>query len=336
MSEPITTWAETIAENEEALLEAFASRLEAIQRKRDTGKKLERGLHIKQHAGVRARFEVNADVPKAHAHGLFAKPGTHEAFVRFSNGSARDQHDKEPDLRGIAIKVLEVHGPKSLGDARTQDFLLIDEETLPFRNPEEFVTLLECAENLATLPFKLVSRLGVRAFGLLGGVAKFKGKRGSVLDLAYHSVAPLCVGPHAARLHLVPLHQPSPHARAMPERDYLKNELVPRVAAGGLSFGVEVQLHTDPTESVEDVSKPWKAPQVRVATLTLVADDPRSAEGQRLDAFVREASFDPWHTLVAHRPLGMSMRARKHAYFKSTQARKAAGEPDAAAWKSFG
>ena len=122
----------------------------------------------------------------------------------------------------------------------------------------------------------------------------------------------------------------------MPERDYLKTELAPRVAAGGLSYGLDVQLLSDPTDQIEDVSSAWKSPRVRVGKLTLVADDPRTPEGQRLDALVREMSFDPWHTLVAHRPLGMSMRARKHAYFKSTQARKAAAEPDASVWTSFG
>lgn len=335
MSEPITTWAEQISGDEEARLDGLATRLADLQARRDAGKKIERGLHIKQHGGVRARLEIEAGLPATHAHGLFAKPGTHEAFVRFSNGSARDQHDKQPDLRGFAFKVLGVEGEKSLGNADTQDFLLIDEDTLPFRSPEEFVTLLESAENVATLPFKLVGRLGFRAFGLIGGIAKFKGSRGSVLDLAYHSVAPFCVGPYAGRMHLVPIHQPSPHGKAMPERDYLARELAPRVAAGGLSYAVELQL-LGAGDSVEDVTLSWKGPRVRVAKLTLVADDPKSAEGQRLDALVRELSFDPWHTLVTHRPLGLSMRARKHAYFKSTQARKAAGEPDVATWKSFG
>jgi hypothetical protein len=335
LSEPITTWSEAITGNEEARLEGLATRLAELQAKRDRGKKIDRGLHIKQHGGVRARIEVAADLPKTHAHGLFATPRTHEAFVRFSNGSARDQHDKQPDLRGFAIKVLDVEGPKALGDAKTQDFLLIDEDTLPFRSPEEFVTLLEAAENLATLPFKLVAKLGFRAFGLLGGVAKFKGNRTSVLDLTYHSVAPFCVGPYAGRLHVVPLHQGSPHAKAMPEHDYLKHELALRVAAGGLSYGVDLQL-LGAGDSVEDVTLSWKGPSVRVAKLTLLADDPRSAEGQRLDTLVHEMSFDPWHTLVTHRPLGASMRARKHTYFKSTQARKAASEPDVATWKSFG
>jgi hypothetical protein len=39
-------------------------------------------------------------------------------------------------------------------------------------------------------------------------------------------------------------------------------------------------------------------------------------------------SFDPWHALVEHTPLGGVMRARKEAYFASTQERGAAPEPN--------
>ncbi|MBX7196178.1 MAG: hypothetical protein K1X94_29245 [Sandaracinaceae bacterium] len=338
MSEPITTWKETIAEGEEAMLEKVAADLGAVQSARDAtlGSK-NRSLHFKQHAGLRARLDVEPGLGGAAAQGLFAKAGTYDAYVRFSNGGGRDQHDKEPDLRGLAIKVLGVEGPKALGDARTQDFLFIDVDALPFRDPREFVSFVQSASSPLTLPFKLFGRLGFRAFGLIVDVAKMaKGNRGSLLDLAYHTVAPHAWGPYAARLHLEPLHQPSPHARPQPERDYLRRELAPRVRAGGVAFALQAQLLTDPSDSVEDVSKPWNGPSVRVGTLTLLADDLASEHGRDLDAHVRALSFDPWHALAAHRPIGLTMRARKHAYFVSTQARSASAEPDGSEWSRFG
>ena len=45
--------------------------------------------------------------------------------------------------------------------------------------------------------------------------------------------------------------------------------------------------------------------------------------------YVESLSFDPWHALEAHRPLGNMMRARNHAYRPSTQERCAAPEPTA-------
>jgi hypothetical protein len=44
--------------------------------------------------------------------------------------------------------------------------------------------------------------------------------------------------------------------------------------------------------------------------------------------YVAALSFDPWHALEEHRPLGNVMRARNHAYRLSTQERSAAPEPD--------
>jgi hypothetical protein len=62
------------------------------------------------------------------------------------------------------------------------------------------------------------------------------------------------------------------------------------------------------------------------------ADHPETgrslAARQKLSDYVETLSFDPWHALVEHRPLGDMMRARNVAYRVSTQARKAAAEPD--------
>jgi hypothetical protein len=51
---------------------------------------------------------------------------------------------------------------------------------------------------------------------------------------------------------------------------------------------------------------------------------------------VGSLSFDPWHSLATHRPLGLAMRARKPAYYKSNRARAAADEPERGAWTRFG
>jgi hypothetical protein len=285
---------------------------------------------------LRAELQVEPGLSGPAAQGLFAKPGTYEAYVRLSNGSGRTQHDKAPDLRGLAVKVLGVEGKKALGEASTQDFLFIDAEALPFRDPREFVSFVGAAKNPLTLPWKLFAKLGFRAFGLIGGVVKMaKGGRGSLLDLGYHTVAAHAWGPHAARVHLEPLHAAAGAVPA-PEPDYLRSELLPRVRAGGIQYAVLAQLLADPSDSVEDQSKPWSSPHTRVGTLTIMADDLSSERGRALESLVRSLSFDPWHSLEAHRPLGQIMRARKSAYFLSTSARGAAPEPDGSEWKSFG
>src|SRR5262245_38698898 len=65
-----------------------------------------------------------------------------------------------------------------------------------------------------------------------------------------------------------------------------------------------------------------------VRRLTIPKQDMRSPRGQKLNEYVEALSFDPWHALVEHRQLGDMMRAPNVAYRVSTQARKAAAEPD--------
>ena len=330
MTQPSRSWKETITEGEDRELGKLAEELGALQAKKG-GR--ERALHAKPHAALRAVLTVRSDLPAHAAQGLFAKPGKFNAYVRLSNGSAARQHDKEPDLRGFAIKLLGVEGKKVLGDATTQDFLLIDSPTVAFKTPQEFVTFVKAAASPATLPFKLIGALGFRAFSLIGEVVKMaKGKRKSLLDLPYFTVGSVMMGPYAARLRLTPAHQASPHAKPEADRAYLRAELIPRVRAGGVSFVLEAQFCEGENESVEDTTREWATPFVPLAQLEILAADLESEAGKKETEFIEALSFDPWHALVEHRPLGITMRARKHAYYTSTQNRRAAAEPDGSEW----
>ena len=182
----------------------------------------------------------------------------------------------------------------------------------------------------------LVAKLGFRAFGLLGALAKtVKGGPPSLLDLQYHTVGAVTFGPYAARLHLVPVHAKTTEPKGTAPR-YLADEVARRVKAGGIAFDLTAQFHEGAGESIEDATTTWASAPVTLGRLELVAQDLGSAEGQKLQSFITEASFDPWHALEAHRPLGVSMRARKPAYLVSTTSRKAGKEPDGSEWASFG
>ena len=85
---------------------------------------------------LRARFEVLAELPAAATHGLFARPGGYDAWVRLSNGSMNIAHNRKPDIRGFAIRVLGVEGNGALGaPTHCQDFALINRETFGFSIP---------------------------------------------------------------------------------------------------------------------------------------------------------------------------------------------------------
>src|SRR5438046_988032 len=107
--EPRTDWQETIAAGEAERFEGYAEQLRELQRaraRRRPDRPVDRGLHAKANAGLEAEFRVLADLPEAARAGVFARPQSYRAYVRFSNGIGARQSDAKPDVRGIAVKVL--------------------------------------------------------------------------------------------------------------------------------------------------------------------------------------------------------------------------------------
>ncbi len=330
-------WQERVPDGEPAHLEQLAEQLHAIQKKRAVDGKAARALHAKGLAGVEAELTVLPDIdPRARA-GLFSKPGTHRAYVRFSNGSGLRQHDRKGDVRGLAIKLLGVEGKKIipvLEDARTQDFLLIQSPSTPFRDADEFIWFVRAMGNPALLLPKVLVR-----FGPLGGLRLLKRLGASVsrpvpsmATARYFSAVPIRWGDFAVHYAVAPHASAPPGAGTPDAQDGLTDDLASRLGAGPVTFDFQLQFFKDEaTTPIEDSSVEWKeadAPFVTVARLTLPKQDLRSPRGLKLAAFVESLSFDPWHAPVEFRPLGNMMRARNAAYRLSTQERGVVPEPD--------
>lgn len=87
-----------------------------------------RDAHPKQHGTVAAQFTVEPDLPPELQVGVFSKPATYDAFVRFSNANPTVSADIRRDVRGMAIKLIGVKGKKVIDDGlseNTHDFVLI-------------------------------------------------------------------------------------------------------------------------------------------------------------------------------------------------------------------
>lgn len=327
---PSTTWKEAPAPDEEARFERYAQRFIALQQRNQHDGRVGRALHHKGHGIFEAALEIAGDLPEHARHGLFAKPGRYEALVRYSNGAGKIQADKVGDVRGIAVKVLGVEGEKVLGDAPTQDLLAVLASATPFRTADEFVDVVWATRSPPLALFRLLGALGFRAFPILRKlVAGFKVPPASLADKRFYSALPIQCGPYAARFSLAPV---SPATDPLPGGpDYYAEALADRLRRGPVAYDLALQFFVDEASTpIEDGSVDWPeavAPYVTVGRLTIAQQDASSERGKRLAERGEPLAFDPWHALVAHRPLGGMMRARKHAYFASGQTRKAAPEP---------
>ncbi len=334
---PATDWKENIPADEAERFEAHAKALRALQHGRAKGGKTDRALHAKGQAGLDAAFTVLPNLPPEAQVGLFAKPASYRAYVRFSNGAPARQSDRKPDVRGIAIKVLGVAGKKiipGMESAPTQDFLLIKDPTTPFRNADEFVHFVRAAANPALLLPRAFWNLGVgRTFQVIRRlVPGLKVPTVSLATTRYFSALPIRFGAYAIRYELNPRSAADADAKPGSSDNFLGEELAARLAQGPVEYDFRIQFFVSEDKTpIEDSSRDWSeadAPYITVGKLTLEKQDSSSPRGLKLQEFVEGLSFDPWHALEEFRPLGNMMRARNYAYRHSTEERGAKGEPD--------
>ncbi len=334
---PATNWREEIPEGEAARFERYAEQLRDLQRARAGQNQADRALHAKNLGSFLADVTVQNDLPEHARIGPFASAGkTYRAYVRFSNGSGHRQSDGKPDVRGVAIKLVGVDGQKiipGMEDARTQDLLVIGSAFTPFRNADEFVTVVRAAESPALLPFRVGFALGFgRMFSLVRALTKKPPVAFSSFATAqFFSALPIQFGPYAVHYSLDP-HQKPDHDKPLASHDALSDDLAKRLKAGPISYDLRVQYFVDDKRTpIEDASIEWReeeSPWLTIAKVVLPQQDAHSAKGVKVRDFVEGLSFDPWHAVKELKPLGNMMRARNQAYRLSTQERRAAKEPD--------
>jgi len=100
-----------------------------------------------------------------------------------------------------------------------------------------------------------------------------------------------------------------------PPNDYLRDAMVATLEQEDVEFDVRLQVQTDPYRMpIENNAVLWPtrlSPRVPAAVLRI----PR----QKFDSpaqldFPRVLSFNPWHCIAEHRPLGNQSRARLRLY----------------------
>jgi hypothetical protein len=294
----------------------------------------ERSVHAKSHGLLRGTFSVYPNLPPELAQGVFATTQELPVVLRLSTtpGDVLDDHVSTP--RGVAMKIVGVDGarlPGGEGDA-TQDFIMVNGPAFMAPNPKKFLGNLKLLATTTDKAPGLKKALSaalrgaektVEAFG--GEVATFKALGGhpltNILGETFYTQVPMLYGRYMAKLSLAPL---SPQLIALKNaaldmKDHpnaIRDAVVAFFASNDAEWELRVQLCTDlAAMPIEDASVVWpegKSPYVGVARIRVPRQRAWSAE--RSAAVDEGMSFNPWHCVAAHRPLGSVMRARKAAY----------------------
>lgn len=284
-----------------------------------------RGQHPKQHGCVLATFAVADGLSDELKYGIFRKPARYRAVIRYSNGGSFD--DTKPDVHGMAIKLIGVKGEKASDDEQeTQDFVLVDSEHFFLRNvkstlafaqaqfksmgpppkPEAMSNFAKEHPDEAKLMLKVTSRV-----------------IDNPLRVQFWSTTPYQLGSGAVKYTARPRDLESSTATLGTTAGYLRDAMVERLSKGKapVVFEFLVQQQSDAEqERIEDPTVVWKGTPVKVATITI---EPQGFSDPDQLEFCENLSFNPWHALVEHTPLGGINRARKPVYYMSTELRHA-------------
>jgi hypothetical protein len=315
-----------------------------------------RDAHAKGYGLARAEVEILGDLPLEYAQGAYARPGRHDAVVRFSAGPGHYGPDTQLGLtRGIGLKIFGIEGPTLLEDepdSGTMDYANINAPVFFANTAEhyEFVQpifsrlgapptpgqtraearvashqlLSNFLTGMGTLPQPDWAWDEVLAFVSLGHYMK---PVNSLLS-TYWTMGAVRHGDYIGKVSVAPV---DAFAERVARRDVVATPATPDVVRQALveelrerpfEFDLRVQLCTDlDAMPVEDVTVEWSeylSPPVTVAKLRLPQQDIGDDENlEIMDAL----SFTAWRCTEAHRPLGNIQRTRKEVYRQSSLVR---------------
>lgn len=310
---------EKIQPEEEAYLDSIIASFEAQLQDLWKPGAYERGGNTKTQGIVRGEFIVHDNLTPELRHGIYAEPRTYKAWVRFSGPGPYITPDIEDvGFMSISVKLMGVPGPKLMDEEKyTQDLFGVSTPTFVTPDTKANAQLqIESLKNAQILYFLNPRRSHVLDLVMQGLWIK---TQSSPLEAPYFSCVPYLLGEgQAMQYSFWPTtfeRTPIPRLPLRPPDDYLRQAMANTLAKEDAFFDIRVQLQTDPhLMPIENNAVYWPeklSPRRSVATLRIPK---QTFTSQAQLNFARQLSYNPWHCIAEHRPLGNQSRARKRMY----------------------
>jgi hypothetical protein len=310
--------------DEEDITRAITECMSRFTERQYKGRIAERAGNTKTYGVVHAEFTVNTDVPSHLRKGVFAEQRAWPAWIRFAGPGPYWPPDvADAGILSIGIKLMGVPGEKLMPDEiGTQDFLGISCPTFTTPNIHENLKL-QRAIYARTPVFYFLNPFDSHYLdALMQGL--YARMNTNPLEVQYWSCVPYLLDEGRAMKYAV---RPRPSSKTKipwnPPADWLRQALSDTLSARDWEFDFLVQIQTDVTRMpIEDASIVWPeglSPFVPVARIHIPKQEFNTPERTLLD---RELSFNPWHAIPEHRPLGNQNRARKIIYEELSRLRQ--------------
>jgi hypothetical protein len=313
------------APDEAAITAAIKDAMARYTEREYEGRIAERAGNTKTYGVVRGEFRVLEDIPAAYKHGVFAEAKTYPAWIRFGGpGPASPPDIADSGILSMGIKLMGVPGEKLLADEKTtQDFTGISCPTFTTPNIVENLKLQKQIFN-RTPVFYFINPIDSHFLDMtMQGI--YARMNRSPLEVRYWSCVPYLLGEGQAMKYSV---RPCSNLKTKipwnPPDDWLRQSMAQTLSQTDAEFDFCIQLQTNHKRMpIEDASIEWPerlSPFVPVAKIKIPKQEFTSSAQTK---FARELSFNPWHCIAEHRPLGNQNRARYLIYSELSRLRQA-------------
>lgn len=297
-----------------------------------------RDAHAKSHGFLKGILTIPENLPDHLAQGIFAHPGYYDVMVRLSAAPGDLRSDKTPVPHGFALKILNVPGerllPEDSSEGKNQDFLMVNMPVLVFGTVRKYMQMLPFmteAERAPELVMRglrgvmrgvdhLVSRVGFPASATIKGLAR---SQHHILGETYHSMAALRYGNYIAKISVAPESESVKQLTGIPmqiqEDSGIRDLVQDFFKRNTADYVIRAQLCTNLDRMpIEDAAVLWdedESPHQVIGTLHFPKQQTFSPARRVYSDDV--LSFNPWHGVKEHQPLGSIMRVRMQVYERS-------------------
>ncbi len=301
-----------------------------------------RDVHAKTYGCVKATFQVLKNLDPKYQQGIFANAGKYDAWIRYSSGSTLVQRDGVDDARGMAIKVMGVPGRKLMEDdgvphAETQDFVMMNATQFFILNLPEYLSFTQYLGEGSNYGYflggftpdlpqknwrKLFNFSNYHPREMMLALKTLKPPPDSLLDTQFYSVSAYTLGAEKVVKYSA---RPCGDTKAADVNrsgpNFLRDEMTAHLKDRDACFEFMVQTQVPGKNMpVEDTTVEWSesdSPFVPVARIEI----PKQSFVENQES-CENLSFNPWHSLPAHRPLGVMNRIRKPLYLEVARYRR--------------
>ena len=281
-------------------------------------KKQLRQIHPKMNGCVKAAFIIEKNLPEELKVGIFKEETSFPAWIRFSNGDTKPLPDWKKDIRGFAIKIMNVPGEKlveSKKDGGNHDFILMNTKNFVSKKVKDFYRILK----VVTVPYKpgtFFPKLFsiIQSLPILVRATKAKVKCNHPFNVSYFSTVPYRFGDktRAVKYAVIPSEKNKLLYTDTKNKDYLRANMAATLLKNEITYDFFIQFQTDPVKMpIEDPTVVWDSPLIKMATIRIPA---QIFDAPEQNDFGDNLSFNSWHALPEHQPLGNFNRVRKKIY----------------------